>query len=176
MKQLIHHFSSFEGRISRRTFWHACTLLVAAQVGLTLALARTFGLGWRDFASGYADRRALWINLVVVAFFFWPSLALCVKRLHDRDLPGWWAGLLHVLLFVFYADQAAIRPLIRDKATLLVALLPAAMLFLVGAWLLVELAFMAGTTGANTYGAAPADGRPAPTSPTSAGIASQAGE
>ena len=136
-------------------FWWACSLMVAAELVLTLALARTVGLGWRDFA--YSDRRALWVNLVVVAFFFWPSLALCMKRLHDRDLPGWWAGLLHVLLFVFYADQAALRPLIRDKSTLLISMLPVLMLVLVGGWLLVELTLLPSSPEANRFGPAPAD-------------------
>ena len=188
VRQLTYHFSSFEGRVSRGVFWQACTLLVGAQFALTLALASTVGLGWRDFA--FSDRRALWINLVVIAFFFWPSLALCVKRLHDRDLPGWWAGLLHVLLFIVYANQAAVRPLVHDKASLLIALVPVAMLLLVGVWLLVELAFLAGTAGPNRFGQPASADRgprqapavlpaaavsPAPVVPAE-GIARQAGE
>lgn len=156
MTDLTYLFSSFEGRLSRRAFWAACGALIAAELVLTLALARTAGIGWRDFAFG--DRRAAWITLVVAAFFFWPSLALCVKRLHDRDLPGWWAGLLHVLVFIFYADQAGMRPLIRDKATLFISLLPAAMLFLFGIWLASELILLAGTSEENQFGPAPDDG------------------
>jgi uncharacterized membrane protein YhaH (DUF805 family) len=155
VKDLTYLFSSFQGRVSRRVFWRATGALVAAELILTAALARTAGLGWRDFAFG--DRRAVWINLVVIAFFFWPSLALCVKRLHDRDLPGWWAALLHALVFIFYADQAALRPLIRDKMTLLISLLPAAMLLLVGAWLVAELVFLTGTRGPNQFGPMPDD-------------------
>jgi uncharacterized membrane protein YhaH (DUF805 family) len=155
VKQLTHLFSSFEGRVSRKMFWWAGSLMFAAQIALTAAIARTVGLGWRDFI--YADRRALWINLVVIAFFFWPSLALCIKRLHDRDLPGWWAGLLHVLLFIFYIDQAAMRPLLRNNPAVLLSLVPVAMLFLVGSWLIVELAFLNGTRGENRFGLQPSD-------------------
>lgn len=154
MKELTYLYATFEGRLSRRLFWTAFCGLIAAEVLLALALARTTGVGLRDFAG---DRRAAWIMLVVAAFFFWPSLALCVKRLHDRDLPGWWAGLLHVLVFIFYADRAGLRPLIRDQATLLVSLLPAMMLFLVGIWLSVELILLAGTPGSNQFGAAPGE-------------------
>jgi uncharacterized membrane protein YhaH (DUF805 family) len=153
VSQLSYLYSSFEGRISRGQFWWGASLLLAAQAALTAAIARTVGLGWRDFV--YSDRRALWVNLVVIAFFFWPSLAMCIKRLHDRDLPGWWAALLHVLLFIFYVDQAATRPLMRDNATVLMSLLPVAMLFLVGSWLVVELAFLNGTAGANRFGPHP---------------------
>jgi uncharacterized membrane protein YhaH (DUF805 family) len=153
VKDLIYLYSSFDGRLSRRLFWQACIALLSAELVLTAALARVAGLSMRDFA--YADSRARWILLAVVAFFFWPSLALCIKRLHDRDLPGWWAGLLHVLVFVFYADQAAMRLLIRDKATQVVALLPAMMLFLIGSWLLIELVFLAGTNEDNQYGPRP---------------------
>ncbi len=150
VKQITYLYSAFDGRISRGEFWWGTSLLLAAQIALTAAIARTVGLGWRDFV--HSDRRALWVNLVVIAFFFWPSLALCIKRLHDRDLPGWWAALLHVLLFIFYVDQAATRPLMRDNAAVLVSLLPVAMLFLVGSWLIVELAFLNGTSGANRFG------------------------
>lgn len=155
VKDLADLFSRFEGRISRAVFWRAASLMFAGQIGLTVLIARVAGLGWRDFV--YADRRALWVNLVVVAFFFWPSLALSVKRLHDRDLPGWWAGLLHVLLFIFYIDQAALRPILRDKAALLLSLVPVAMLFLIGAWLLIEMAFLSGTRGPNRFGLPPDD-------------------
>lgn len=153
MKDLTFLFSSFEGRVSRRAFWSAATWMIVAQMLLGAALARTIGLGWQDFA--HADRRATWITLVVVAFFFWPSLALCVKRAHDRDLPGWWPALLHVLVFVFYADQVGMRAIIRDKATLFVAMLPAMLVFAVGSWMLIELVMLGGTPGHNRYGASP---------------------
>ena len=159
VKQITYLYSSVEGRLSRGLFWWAGSLMLAAQVVLTAAIGRAVGLGWRDFV--HADRRALWVNLVVIAFFFWPSLALCIKRLHDRDLPGWWAGLLHVLLFIFYVDQAATRPLMRDNAAVLMSLLPVAMLFLVGSWLLVELALLNGTPGSNRFGPPPAESSPA---------------
>lgn len=153
VSQLSYLYTTFEGRISRGQFWWGGSLMLAAQVTLSAAIARAVGLGWRDFV--YSDRRAMWVYLVVVAFFFWPSLALCIKRLHDRDLPGWWAALLHVLLFIFCVDQAATRPLMRDNATVLISLLPVTMLFLVSAWLLVELAFLNGTAGANRFGPHP---------------------
>ena len=155
VKQLSDLYFSFMGRLSRGMFWWAASVLFGAQLILTAALARAFGLGLRDFL--YADRKALWVNLVVVAFFFWPSLALCVKRLHDRDLPGWWAGLLHVLMFTFYIQQVATRPILRDNAAVLMSMLPVAMLFLVGCWLIVELAFLRGTRGENRFGPPPAD-------------------
>jgi uncharacterized membrane protein YhaH (DUF805 family) len=155
VKDLTYLFSSFAGRLSRRAFWAACSTMLVAQMLLAAGLARTTGIGWRDFAHG--DRRAAWVMLVVLAFFFWPSLALCVKRLHDRDLPGWWAALLHVLMFLFYADQAAQRPLIRDATTFFLAKLPTMMLFLVGAWLFVELVLLAGRPVANQFGPVPED-------------------
>lgn len=167
MTDITYLFTSFEGRISRRTFWIASSIMLTAEFALTVALGQTAGLGWRDFAFG--DRQALWINLVVISFFFWPSLALCVKRLHDRDFPGWWAALLHVLFFIFYVGQAVSRPLTRDPTKIFISLVPAVLLFLVGAWLLIELAFVAGTRGPNQFG-------PAPDQPDTAGQPVRAGE
>lgn len=138
--------------------------MLAGQMLLTAALARAMGLGWRDFV--FADRRASWVNLVVIAFFFWPSLALCIKRLHDRDLPGWWAALLHVLMLNFYVEQAAIRPILRDNTSFILSLLPVLLLFLFGAWLVVEMAMLRGTPGDNRFGRPPADVAGAGASPS----------
>ena len=153
MKDLTYLYFTFEGRLSRRAFWSGASMLMIGEILLGAALARTIGLGWQEFV--HADRRATWITLVVIGFFFWPSLAMCVKRAHDRDLPGWWPALLHVLVFVFYADQAGLRTIIRDKATLFVAMLPAMLVFLVGSWMLVELVLLAGASEDNRYGPSP---------------------
>lgn len=69
---------SIEGRISRRTWW---LWGVAAMIGLGIyftVLLRVAGV-----SAGSTDRL---VNLLLL----WPTVALTVKRWHDRDKSAWW--------------------------------------------------------------------------------------
>lgn len=103
-------FFSFEGRITRATWW-------------LYGVAALLGLGLTGFAlltiAGLPNERAE--TLVNVALL-WPTLAVSAKRWHDRDKSGWW---------------------------LLINLVP-----VVGwLWALVENGLLAGSPGANRFGA-----------------------
>jgi uncharacterized membrane protein YhaH (DUF805 family) len=152
-------YLGFDGRLRRRDFWRAGAALILAEIALTIVLARMAGLGLMDFA--YGSRKAGMIHLVIVSFFFWPSLAITVKRLHDRDLPGWWAGLMHMLMFLTYAQMAFFRSPVRgDKLGLLMAVWPALLLVPLGAWLMIELVLLRGTPGPNRFGPDPVEADP----------------
>jgi uncharacterized membrane protein YhaH (DUF805 family) len=80
-------FFSFQGRVSRRTWW---LYGVVALIGLGLlgiALLRIAGL-----SSTGAENA---INLLLL----WPALAVSVKRWHDRGKAGWWV-LVNLIPFV----------------------------------------------------------------------------
>ncbi len=71
-------FLSPRGRIARRTWW---LYGVAAMLGIGLllnALLRIAGMA-PDPAAG-----------VVTLVLLWPSLAISIKRWHDRDKSAWW--------------------------------------------------------------------------------------
>jgi len=68
----------FEGRINRAKFWWGVGALVVGYI----ILGVVYGL----IDSG-AIRGLL--ALVYLAFI-WPSLAISIKRWHDRDKSGWW--------------------------------------------------------------------------------------
>ncbi len=73
---------SFKGRIGRREFWIWMGLwLLAMLVIFTLA-----GKEWLPIQSAS----------FALVFLLWPTAAVVVKRLHDRNKAGWWA-LLAVL-------------------------------------------------------------------------------
>lgn len=69
---------SFEGRINREDYWIG-TLLVTVIVLVMFIVARL------------SDSV---LALAIVAVFslvaVWPSLAIQIKRFHDRDKSGWW--------------------------------------------------------------------------------------
>jgi len=70
---------SFKGRISRQPFW-ICTIHLA----LIILLPALFLFD--DLSSEEADDFVFIMCLVLL----WPSLAVQVKRWHDRDKSGWW--------------------------------------------------------------------------------------
>lgn len=69
---------SLRGRIPRKTFWLygvLALLLVSVILNLLLGIA------------GFSDRVAEGVpNLVIL----WPTIAISVKRWHDRNKSGWW--------------------------------------------------------------------------------------
>ena len=72
---------SFQGRVPRSTFW--CYSLTAAFSYLAIVTVLSFAAGFESAVAGIASL-LLYIPLV------WISLALQVKRWHDRDKSGWW--------------------------------------------------------------------------------------
>ena len=71
---------SFGGRITRLTYWLYFLGIVGVMIALMVVLS-IFGLS-EDAIGG----------LIIVLYipFVWVSLALQIKRWHDRDKSGWW--------------------------------------------------------------------------------------
>lgn len=89
-------YTSFRGRIGRKSFALGALLLLLVQIAL-FAWVLSFGDG--DGSVELEDGEALLVGFVVLgfwAFAAWGLLAMSVKRLHDLNLPG----LLAVVLLV----------------------------------------------------------------------------
>ena len=69
---------SFEGRIGRKAFWFAIAIFFVAQVVAGL-------LDWM-----VAGSRGGVISAIVSLVLLIASIAVSVKRWHDRDKSGWW--------------------------------------------------------------------------------------
>jgi len=79
------------GRIPRSTFWLRFYLPVMALA--IVAAVLDVSLGTLDEESGFGLFAGLFTFLVI-----YPSIAVCIKRLHDRDRSGWFYLLLLVPL------------------------------------------------------------------------------
>jgi uncharacterized membrane protein YhaH (DUF805 family) len=73
----------FDGRINRAKFWSGVGALIVAYI-VIIAL----------FAIDSSALRAL-LGLALLAMY-WPSLAISIKRWHDRDKSGWWVLIVFV--------------------------------------------------------------------------------
>jgi uncharacterized membrane protein YhaH (DUF805 family) len=69
---------SFEGRIRRKAYWFAVAIFFAVQIVASML----------DLAATGARQGP--VSLVVGLGVFVASIAVSVKRWHDRDKSGWW--------------------------------------------------------------------------------------
>jgi uncharacterized membrane protein YhaH (DUF805 family) len=135
--------NSFEGRISRKTFWIGITVLVAAEI-----------LGHLVAQALQGDR----LSSIVDLAFTYPEFAIAAKRAHDRDLPIW-------ILIVFFGGGAMLDLLTvlqltgsddQPSALSLAIAVPFTVLLVA---LSIELGFRRGTIGPNKYGPDPVASR-----------------
>jgi len=131
--------NSFEGRISRKTFWIGMAVLICAEILAHLAAQALQG-----------DR----LSAIVDLAFTYPEFAIAAKRAHDRDLPIW-------ILIVFFGGGAVLDLFTvleltgsSEQPSVLSLFIAVPFTVLLVA-LLIELGFRRGTIGPNQYGPDP---------------------
>jgi uncharacterized membrane protein YhaH (DUF805 family) len=131
--------NSFEGRISRKTFWIAMAVLIVAE---TLA---------HFIAEALQGDR---LSAIVDLAFTYPEFAIAAKRAHDRDLPIW-------ILIVFFAGGALLDLFTvlglagSNEEPSVLSLIIAVPFTVMLVALMIELGFRRGTIGPNRYGPDP---------------------
>ena len=97
-------YGDFDGRAARSEFWwwvvFVALVQFAAAIVLTIILIIFQNVGFLQWLSVLSF-------MVIVLAFILPSIAVSVRRLHDRDLSGWFYLLSFVpfgglVLFIFY--------------------------------------------------------------------------
>lgn len=89
-------FFTFEGRIRRRTYWGKVLylwLILFATAMLTAALFPAF----QKSGNGGFVLGAAFIVALVCCIAMWP---VNVRRLHDRNMSGWWLLWFFLLSFI----------------------------------------------------------------------------
>ncbi len=112
---------SFRGRMGRRDYWLKGfpIILLAGISNLALIAVGTDSAPFAKLSQSYAM-----YSMLLGITSIWISLALIVKRLHDRDRTGWLAASIFI-------------PIINIASVL---------------WILTEVWFLKGTNGDNRYG------------------------
>jgi uncharacterized membrane protein YhaH (DUF805 family) len=136
----------FGGRTNRAKFWLAWLIFFVIYMPFAIATSLT------DSPSLSA------MSSMITIVLFVSGLAVCVKRLQDRNKSGW-----YVLLFFVAPVALSLAGMslgLTDGLTFV-----AQGLWLVGSvisiWGLVELGFIRGTIGANRFGPDPLAPKPA---------------
>ncbi len=85
-------FLSFNGRINRAKWWLGSIVVFVALVVLYMILMFVVGGGMTVNPDGTVSGGGTITILSIVLYLaaLWPSLALQIKRWHDRDKSGWW--------------------------------------------------------------------------------------
>lgn len=122
---------SFKGRIGRRDFW----LWIAAWLIL--------------MAAAFTLANYQWVAIQSIAFFIvallWPTSAVVVKRLHDRNKTGWWALLL-VLAWMLVAGNWQMLPPLWQWG--IGRFIPTLIMMM----MLLDLGVFTGNNGSNRFG------------------------
>lgn len=85
---------SFEGRISRGTWWMKYFLpVLGISIGLSILdmiLGTTWVIAPADPYTGMPEQSTGILSMIFGLVSIWIGLAAGAKRLHDRDKSGWW--------------------------------------------------------------------------------------
>jgi len=137
-----HLFFTFDGRANRARFWIAGLIFAVVYAVMTIIDYVT------DQSVVFQALNGMFIVVILIA-----SIAVGVKRLHDRNKSGW-----YLLLFYFApCTLAAISVLIGtfvDESTVIATVLALLALTLV-VWAFIEMGCLRGTIGINQYGSDP---------------------
>lgn len=132
---------SFQGRLNRKPYWLTAIAITALFIVLILLALAMFGE--HEFGAAIAV-----VVLLIILYIplIWVGLAVGAKRLHDRDKSAWW-------LLLFYAAPSALSGAANRMDEMGIVLHLAS--FAITIWAIVELGFLRGTAGPNSYGPDP---------------------
>jgi uncharacterized membrane protein YhaH (DUF805 family) len=132
---------SFEGRIPRKSFWLSGLSIMGVCILVELGLAVVLGPDALT-QKGAASSKLMGLYTIATLPFYWPSLALYQKRLHDFGQgKGWfWLGVIAVV--------PSVLSLASDSNIQLLLAVPA----LIG---ILIVGSIKGTPGSNQYGPDP---------------------
>ena len=137
-----HLFFQFDGRVNRAKFWIAA--LIFAAINVVLAI-----LGYMMDQSVAFQALNSMLGIVILI----SSIAVGVKRLHDRNKSGWYLLLFYLVPSILVVIGVLIGAFMEDST--IIATVLGLLAFAIGVWAFVEMGCLRGTIGINQYGPDP---------------------
>ncbi len=160
---MLKFYFSPVGRVSRKGLWlgfvlpyFAISLVLLGTIAVTLPDGSN---GDPQIVAGYLSEKLI-LLFPVLAAIFWAGIAVTFKRLHDRNLSGFWLfAPFTIMVGVHYLTKVLPFLLMQvEVGELSVPLFIAffgAVAFAINLWLFVSLYFLPGTRSDNKYGPDP---------------------
>lgn len=143
-------FSS-RGRINRAKYWLTALIYIAVWTLFLVTAFIVLGSNVENAFNFAGVGIALWITAILLTIAMtWSSIAIGIKRLHDREKSGWW-----MLLFLLGPSLMNGLAQSSNGAANVILLAGSAVVTI---WAVVELGCLRGTSGANAYGPDPLGG------------------
>ena len=143
----VDFYFSYRGRISRQQFWLRWILpLMAFSIIFAFASVIWISSNMDTSSKEFPGKFEGVFPLFMVAFFVitvWTDCVVLVKRIHDRDKPGW---------LVFLCLGPRVVPLLSTGILSAIFSFVGLIVFI---WFAIEFGCLRGTEGANQYGADP---------------------
>lgn len=97
-------YGDFDGRAQRPEFWWWILFVTLVQIAASIILTVLLVVFQN---AGFLQWLGVLIFMIVVLAVILPSIAVSVRRLHDRDLSGWWyllgfVPVASIVLLVWY--------------------------------------------------------------------------
>jgi uncharacterized membrane protein YhaH (DUF805 family) len=137
-----HLFFKFDGRVNRAKFWIAA--LIFAAINVVLAI-----LGYVTDQSVVFQALNSMLGIVILI----SSIAVGVKRLHDRNKSGWYLLLFYLVPSILVVIGVLIGAFVEDST--IIATVLGLLAFAIGVWAFIEMGCLRGTIGVNQYGPDP---------------------
>ncbi len=155
MDNIVSLLTTTEGRIGRQQWWIGIVVLIVISIVASIILG--------IISLGNATVMA-WLAVLLNIALIWPSYCIGIKRRHDRDNDGTDLKILIAGSLILNQLQATgIGVTMTDMGGVMVPV-PAIWLGVINfifavfaIYMLVQLGFLKGTTGSNSYGADPLD-------------------
>jgi len=135
-------FFNFNGRVNRAKFWIAA--LIFAAINVVMAAL--------DYAT---DQNVIVqaVNGMLSIVILISSIAVGVKRLHDRNKSGWYLLLFYLVPSILVVIGVLIGAFMEDST--IIATVLGLLAFAIGVWAFIEMGCLRGTIGVNQYGPDP---------------------
>ena len=82
----------FNGRIRRLQWWMGSLIILGIMLAVVVVVSTLIGVVYGDYRNAPAVVTIIFGAILVACYvaIIWIQLALGVKRLHDKDMSGWW--------------------------------------------------------------------------------------
>jgi uncharacterized membrane protein YhaH (DUF805 family) len=144
LEQLFQFMFGASGRINRAQYWRSILIYIVAGLMTEVILITAAGIA--------APLFIIMVIIVLIPLLIW-GVSFTTERLHDRNKSAWWLVMFYVVPAML-AQIGDLLPFTGTTATALEKIL-ALSAYALMLWGFVEIGFLRGTAGENSYGPDP---------------------